>query len=189
MYKFFLECFQKYLSLYSAEFAADERLLTLLVPLYGLTNGTTYDNWKLSSDLRYYEASNLVYRMLHDEGLPGELRELGAALLVNGRDAVLAGPGTFAEETVQGQLKLIYAMLTRDPLQDTSREETAAETAEEPAEPAAEDAAEEPTAEFAAGSADKTTDSAVEPEDAAGNAYSEEDDAVELDMEGTDHRE
>ncbi len=154
MYKFFLECFQKYLSLYSAEFAADERLLTLLVPLYGLTNGSTYENWKLSSDLRYYEASNLVYRMLHDEGLPGELRELGGALLVNGCDAVLAGPGTFAEETVQGQLKLIYAMLTRDPLEESAEEEAAPEEAPDEA-----------------------------PDEAEPGKAADEDDAVELDMD------
>ena len=147
MYKYFLECFQKYLSLYSAEFAADERLLTLLVPLYGLTNGSTYENWKLSSDLRYYEASNLVYRMMHDENLPGELKELGGALLVKGRDAIPAGYGEFAEETVQGQLKLIYAMLTRDPLQEKAKDEAQAEAAEraqgEEPEAAAEDRAEE----------------------------------------------
>ena len=135
MYKYFLECFQKYLSLYSTEFAADEHLLTLLVPLYGLTNISTYESWKLSSDLRYYEASNLVYRMLHDESLPGELKELGGAFLVNGCDAVPAGPGTFAEETVQGQLKLIYAMLTRDPLEESSEEETAPEETPEQADP------------------------------------------------------
>lgn len=113
MYLFFQQCFQQYLSVYSEEIAKDERLLTLIAPLYGLANHQNYENWKLSSDLRYYEASLLTYRMSHDENLPAQLRELGESLQENGYDAI-SSAGDFSEEIVRDQLKLIYTMLTKN---------------------------------------------------------------------------
>ena len=113
MYHLFQQYFQQYLSIYSEEIAENEYLLTLIAPLYGLTNHEYYENWKLSSDLRYFEASLLVYRMVHDPSLPEELKALGESMEENGYEGI-SSAGTFAEETVTDQLKLIYTMLTKN---------------------------------------------------------------------------
>lgn len=113
MYQFFQQCFQQYLSVYSEEIADNEHLLTLIAPLYGLANPGNYETWKLSSDLRYYEASHLTYCMISDPSLPAELKGLGESLQEHGYDPIRAS-GTFSEETVRDQLKLIYTMITKN---------------------------------------------------------------------------
>ena len=51
--------------------------------------------------------------MLHDDTLPEELKEFGKSLQEQGYDAIGAS-GTFSEETVTDQLKLIYTMITKN---------------------------------------------------------------------------
>lgn len=113
MYYYFQQCFQDYLGLYRAEFASNDHLLTLIAPFYGLTNRAYYNQWKMDSDLRYYEASHLIWRM-RQEDMPAELQDLGDSLLENGYEEV-RNMQSFSEATVKEQMKLIYTMLTKNP--------------------------------------------------------------------------
>ena len=113
MIDFFRQCFQQYLSTYSEEIVEDEHLLNLFAPLYGLANEQRYEIWRTSNDLRYYEVGYLLHCMLRDESLPQELHDLGDSLLEHGYDEI-PSIGASTEETVQGQLKLIYTMLTKN---------------------------------------------------------------------------
>ena len=113
MYQFFQQCFQQYLSLYSEEIAEDEHLLTLFAPFSGLANPKNSETGMLSSDIRYFDVSHLIFCMRHDDTLPEELKEFGKSLQEQGYDAIGAS-GTFSEETVTDQLKLIYTMITKN---------------------------------------------------------------------------
>ena len=112
MKQHFQEGFQQYLSTYRQEIASDAYLLTLISPLYGLADDATYEDWKLSNDLRYYEASNLIYELQNNESLLSCLREFGDALVAAGYDAIHGHD--FDEETLKAQLKMIYVMLTTE---------------------------------------------------------------------------
>lgn len=112
MKQHFLEGFQQYLSTYRQEIASDTFLLTLIPPFYGLADDATYEEWKLSNDLRYYEASNLLYELLHNESLLPCLHEFANALLEAGYDAIPSHD--FDKNTIKEQIKLIYMILTTD---------------------------------------------------------------------------
>jgi len=112
MKQHFQEGFQQYLSTYRHEIASDAFLLTLISPLYGLADDATYEDWKLSNDLRYYEASNLVFELLNNDSLLPCFREYADELVAAGYDAIHGHD--WDEETVKEQLKLIYVMLNSE---------------------------------------------------------------------------
>ena len=53
----FTDGFRQYLSRHHREIARDPHALALIQPLYGLADTATYESWKLSNDLRYYDTS------------------------------------------------------------------------------------------------------------------------------------
>lgn len=112
MKQHFREGFQQYLSTYRHEIASDAFLLTLITPFYGLADDATYEDWKLSNDMRYYEASNLLYECLNNESLLPCFRDYADSMITTGYDAIRGND--FDEETVKEQLKLIYVMITTE---------------------------------------------------------------------------
>lgn len=116
----FRECFQQCLSTYRQEIASDAFLLSLIGPFYGLCDYNVYQGWKLSSDMRYFETSNLIYALKNTEGLPPELVELADDFMSQGYD--LSSSADFSTDTVKEQIKFIYTILHGDAL-FTSAEE------------------------------------------------------------------
>ncbi len=110
----FRENFQQCLSTYRQEIASDAFLLSLIGPFYGLTDYSVYEGWKLSSDIRYFEASNLVYCLEHTPALPEDLQQLAADFIENGYEAIRSQD--FSEETVKEQIKFIYTILRGEAL-------------------------------------------------------------------------
>lgn len=105
----FRECFQQCLSTYRQEIASIAFLLSLIGPFYGLCDHTVYEGWKLSSDIRYFEASNLIYALKNTESLPQELVELADDFISQGYEALSSQD--FPIETVKEQIKFIYTIL------------------------------------------------------------------------------
>lgn len=105
----FRECFQQCLSNYRQEIASNAFLLSLIGPFYGLCDYNVYENWKLSSDIRYFEASNLIYALKYTEALPAELTELADDFIAQGYECL--GSQDFPMETVKEQIKFIYTIL------------------------------------------------------------------------------
>ena len=105
----FRENFQKCLSIYRQEIASNAFLLSLIGPFYGLCDYNVYEDWKLSSDMRYFEASNLIYALKNTEGLPADLVKLADDFQEQGYE-INSSPD-FAEETVKEQIKFIYTIL------------------------------------------------------------------------------
>ena len=101
--------FEQCLGLFRQEIAGDSALLTLSTPFYGLYDPSVYEKWKLSSDLRYFEASNLLYVMKNTTSLREELKELAAEFIAEGYDAI-ASPD-LDSKLIKEQLKLIYIIL------------------------------------------------------------------------------
>lgn len=99
--------FQTYLTSHSEDIAHDAHLLSILSPLFGLANPEDYERWRLSSDLRYFEASNLIARMFQSSS--ALLRELSASLIAEGYDSIPADD--FPMEVVEDQMKLIFFIL------------------------------------------------------------------------------
>lgn len=104
----FSSSFQSYLTSHSDEISRDAHLLTLLNPIFGLANAKRYETWKLSSDMRYFEASNLIAQMF--ESPSPLLKELGATLVEEGYDAISASD-VFPQDVVDDQMKLIYFIM------------------------------------------------------------------------------
>lgn len=109
MVQLFRENFQKCLSTYRQEIASNAFLLSLIGPFYGLCDYNVYEDWKLSSDMRYFEASNLIYALKNTEGLPSDLIELADDFTKQGYE-INSSPD-FAEETVKEQIKFIYTII------------------------------------------------------------------------------
>ena len=105
----FRECFQQCLSTYRQEIASNAFLLSLIGPFYGLCDYNVYEGWKLSSDIRYFEVSNLIYALKHTESLPSELTELADDFIAQGYESLSSQD--FAAETVKEQIKFIYTIL------------------------------------------------------------------------------
>ena len=105
----FRECFQQCLSTYRQEIASNAFLLSLIGPFYGLCDYNVYEGWKLSSDIRYFEASNLIYALKNTESLPQELVELADDFISQGYEALSSQD--FPIETVKEQIKFIYTIL------------------------------------------------------------------------------
>lgn len=103
--------FQKCLSTYRQEIASNAFLLSLIGPFYGLCDYNVYEGWKLSSDMRYFEASNLIYTLQNTPGLPEDLVLLAEDFLEQGYDAI--NSQDFPEETVKEQIKFIYTILCK----------------------------------------------------------------------------
>ena len=114
----FRECFQQCLSTYRQEIASNAFLLSLIGPFYGLCDYNVYEGWKLSSDMRYFEASNLIYALKHTEALPEELVQLADDFMANGYDA--GSSPDFPEETVREQIKFIYTSLHGETIASSS---------------------------------------------------------------------
>ena len=105
----FRECFQRCLSTYRQEIASNAFLLSLIGPFYGLCDYSVYEGWKLSSDIRYFEASNLIYSLKHTEALPAELVQLADDFVAQGYESLSSQD--FPIETVKEQIKFIYTIL------------------------------------------------------------------------------
>lgn len=105
----FRECFQQCLSTYRQEIASNAFLLSLIGPFYGLCDYNVYEGWKLSSDIRYFEASNLIYALKHTESLPPDLTELADDFIDQGYESLSSQD--FPTETVKEQIKFIYTIL------------------------------------------------------------------------------
>lgn len=105
----FRECFQQCLGTYRQEIASNAFLLSLIGPFYGLCDYNVYEDWKLSSDLRYFEASNLIYSLKHTEALPPELAALADDFIAQGYESLSSQD--FPAETVKEQIKFIYTIL------------------------------------------------------------------------------
>ena len=109
----FQDRFRRYLSKNRNEISRDSYLLNLISPLYGLADPRTYRQWKLSNDLRYYEASHLINQMLCRDPLPKQLHQLAESLLNSGYDALF--DPQFSACSVEDQILLIYRILSQDP--------------------------------------------------------------------------
>ena len=105
----FRENFQQCLSTYRQEIAGNAFLLSLIGPFYGLCDYQVYEGWKLSSDLRYFEASNIIYALKHTPSLPEDLVALADDFVAQGYD--LISSQDFPEETVKEQIKFIYTII------------------------------------------------------------------------------
>ncbi len=101
--------FSQCLNLFHQEIARSSDLLTLISPLYGLNDFQVYESWKLSSDIRYYEASNLIYVLKNTEGLPEDLPLLADAFVQAGFEALYSPD--FDPEIVKKQIMLIYMIV------------------------------------------------------------------------------
>lgn len=110
----FRENFQRCLSIYRQEIASNAFLLSLIGPFYGLCDYNVYEGWKLSSDIRYFETSNLIYALKHTESLPEDLVALADDFVAQGYDTI-SSPD-FPEETVREQIKFIYTVLRGEAL-------------------------------------------------------------------------
>ena len=108
----FQEQFHRYLSRNRYELSRDSYLLNLISPMYGLASPSTYRQWKISNDLRYYEASHLVNQMLCTKPLPKPLHELAEALLNTGYDALF--DPELNPRSVDDQIRLIYFILSQN---------------------------------------------------------------------------
>ena len=108
MYDIFRQNFQQYLSLYRQELATNPFLLNVISPFYGLSDFAIYEEWKLSNDLRYYEASNIIHELTDNTSLPTYLRNLGNSFLEHGYDSIAGSD--FDPDVVKEQMKLLYMM-------------------------------------------------------------------------------
>lgn len=106
----FTDGFRQYLSRHHREIARDPHALALIQPLYGLADTATYESWKLSNDLRYYEASNLVHELLSSTTSPVCMQELALTLESSGYDDLFNRD--FDRRIVTDQVRLIYKILT-----------------------------------------------------------------------------
>ena len=118
----FRECFQQCLSTYRQEIASNAFLLSLIGPFYGLCDYNVYEGWKLSSDIRYFEASNLIYALKNTEALPSELAELADDFIAQGYEALSSQD--FPIETVKEQIKFIYTILQGNAITTPAENET-----------------------------------------------------------------
>ena len=118
----FRECFQQCLSTYRQEIASNAFLLSLIGPFYGLCDYNVYEGWKLSSDIRYFEASNLIYALKNTEALPAELAELADDFIAQGYEALSSQD--FPIETVKEQIKFIYTILQGNAITTPAENET-----------------------------------------------------------------
>jgi hypothetical protein len=109
MLQIFRENFQRCLEVFHSEIASDSKLLSLLPPFYGLHDQSVYESWKINSDLRYFEASNLIHYMAQHPGLPDDMQKLAQDFIDAGYDS-LSSPD-FGEDLIKEQLKLIYMIL------------------------------------------------------------------------------
>ena len=112
MLQTFRDNFQRCLEQFRQEIAGDTSLLALLNPFYGLYDPAVYEQWKLTSDMRYFEAANLIYIMDTFHSMPSELTLLAEEFLAAGYDA-LPGPD-FDPALIKEQLKLIYMIVRGD---------------------------------------------------------------------------
>lgn len=118
----FRENFQKCLTTYRQEIASNVFLLSLIGPFYGLCDHNVYEGWKLSSDMRYFEASNLIYALKNTEGLPEDLVQLAEDFIAQGYDTLSSQD--FPAETVKEQIKFIYTILRGGVLDTSQKNET-----------------------------------------------------------------
>lgn len=108
VYDVFCSNFRQYLRHHSSDLCNNEGLLEILNPFYGLSDYETYENWKLRSDMRYYETSNLIYALSNSTDNPS-FGELFEELCENGYDAYASEE--FKLGVVNDQLKLIHYLL------------------------------------------------------------------------------
>lgn len=109
MLQIFRDNFQRCLELFHLEIASDSALLALVNPFYGLYDPAVYERWKLSSDLRYFEASNLLYVMKNESALPEDMKKLAQDFIDAGYDILLSQD--FSPDLIKEQLKLIYMII------------------------------------------------------------------------------
>lgn len=109
MYSQFCENFRLYLKFHSDDLSKNEYLLSLLEPFYGLCNYNTYENWKLSSDIRYYELSNLIYHLENDSPTFVGFEKFYSQLCELGYDSHQSDE--FDKDKLEEQLKLLNILL------------------------------------------------------------------------------
>lgn len=110
MYSMFCENFRQYIKEHSSSLYHNAELLNILEPFYGLSDYDTYNKWRLRSDLRYYEASNLIYRLAERMDL-AELDAFYQELTSKGYDSYNSTDFD-NEDKLSEQIKLIYNFLT-----------------------------------------------------------------------------
>lgn len=108
MYSILCENFRDYIKEQSNKLYNNEQLLSILEPFYGLCNYNTYDEWRLRSDLRYYETSNLIYRLTEKMDYQ-KLQNLYAELKDQGYDAYESSD--FDEQKLTEQIELILNLI------------------------------------------------------------------------------
>lgn len=117
MYNKFCNSFRCYLTQHSSDLCHDENLLEMLNPFYGLSDFGTYENWKLRSDMRYYETSNLIYALKKHIPMNPLFEQLYEEFCHNGYDAHASEE--FNAGIVTNQLKLISYLLEPSELQQS----------------------------------------------------------------------
>lgn len=100
--------FSDNLKLYRLKIASSPFLLSLIGPFYGISDHNVYDKWKLSSDMNYFEVSNLIDAM--EKSPSPSLKEMAEDLTREGYDK--APSADFNPQKVEEQLALIRAILS-----------------------------------------------------------------------------
>lgn len=103
----FRENFRTGLAANRTELAQNGAVVTMMEPLFGLLDENTYNNWKMTSDMRYVESSNLIRAMKERDDSP-ILKQLAEDLLGTGYDTAVSPD--FDPEQVQSQLNIIEAI-------------------------------------------------------------------------------
>lgn len=98
------------LKLYRLKIASSPFVLSLSEPFYGFLDQATYDKWKLSSDINYFEASNLIFQMTRPDVESDNIRQMGQDLISEGYDSI-ENPD-FDKEKVDEQIALIRMVFT-----------------------------------------------------------------------------
>ncbi|WP_105618877.1 hypothetical protein [Vallitalea okinawensis] len=109
MYDEFCMNFKQYLRHHSSNLCKNKELLEILGPFYGLSNFDTYENWKLRSDIRYYETSNLVHHLSTNIDQYPAFEMFYQELCDQGYDAHKSEE--FLSDIIVDQLKLINLLL------------------------------------------------------------------------------
>lgn len=118
MYKQLCNNFHEYLKLNKQDLCHDDYKLALLEPLYGICSIDTYEKWKDNSDMRYYEASNLIYHLNQNHQSTSVYTNLIQELCNSGFDSI--GSQYFSIDNVNEQLKLISYLLESERFSATS---------------------------------------------------------------------
>ena len=100
--------FSDNLKSYRLKIASSPFLLSLIGPFYGISDHEVYDKWKLSSDMNYFEVSNLIDAM--EKSPSPSLVQMARDLVSEGYDKTPSAD--FDPRKVDEQLALISAILS-----------------------------------------------------------------------------